>query len=97
MGGSSDPRFSETNKMSSRKITIINVVQLLDSLKELKYKGNFYIASSCAIYGTTNKICSEEGNYKPRSILGKHKYTCEKIAQIYSTKYKLKISILRFF
>lgn len=76
---------------------IIGGLNLLEYMKKRNVK-NIVFSSTCAIYGTPEKVpVSEEESKKPESVYGESKLAYEKVLYWYDKIYSIKNVCLRYF
>lgn len=89
--GTSSVYKSMKYKKKDYNDNFLSTKYLLDYYKKQKKKPVIFIFSSAAVYGN-NKV-----KLRPISNYGKHKLLAEKLSINYSTKFKMKIIILRIY
>jgi UDP-glucose 4-epimerase len=80
------------------KIETEVIINILESLKKINYKGSFFLSSSCAVYGRVednDKLLKETDKLNPNSLYAKLKFLSEGIAIFYSKEFKINLTILR--
>ena len=98
LSGNPYPAYSENNPQYDIEHTVIPSLNLLQALKETKFKGSLWYGSSVAVYGDTNlKIQSESDQCNPLSSYALAKLTMEGYMKIYSSNYNLNCGSFRIF
>jgi len=78
-------------------INVGGTFNLLEALKECKYKG-FFFASTSEVYGTNNKTPFHEEQFvEPTSPYSLTKYMAESLCKTYCSLYSKPFTIFRFF
>jgi nucleoside-diphosphate-sugar epimerase len=80
------------------KIETEVIVNILESLRKINYKGIFFLSSSCAVYGGAKdnvKLLKETDKINPNSLYAKLKFLSESIAIFYAKVFKINVTILR--
>jgi UDP-glucose 4-epimerase len=87
---------AERNKLKYNLNNIQGTRNLICSCKNSKVR-NFIFSSSCSVYGNTHGGVSERKKLNPQGHYAFTKFKGEELVKKYSTKYKLKYAILRYF
>jgi UDP-glucose 4-epimerase len=87
---------AERNKLKYKINNIQGTRNLLFACKNSNVK-NFIFSSSCSIYGNVKGGVNEKAKPKPRGYYAYTKFKGEELIKQYSTKYKFKYAILRYF
>jgi UDP-glucose 4-epimerase len=79
-------------------LNTVNVIKILDAIKELRPECKFINLSSAAVYGNPLKLpITEEAPLLPLSPYGKHKKYAEELVEEYSKFFNVKSCSLRLF
>jgi len=98
LSGNPYPQHSENNFILDFRLSNIPLFSLLEAMRILKYKGNFWFASSVAVYGSTNKdIQSETDTCFPLSNYGVSKLNAEEYIKYFSRVHHINCGALRIF
>ena len=98
LSGNSYPQYSENVSDLDIKLTNIPLLNILESLKDVKSKSTFWFSSSVAVYGKTNKTLLSEGDVcRPISKYGVSKLMGEEYVNYYSRVYGLNAGSFRIF
>lgn len=92
------PKFCVQYPDKIFKIETKVIINILESLKKINYKGSFFLSSSCAVYGgerSKTKLHKETDKINPNSLYAKLKFLSESVAIFYSIKFKINLTILR--
>lgn len=92
------PKFCVQYPDKILKIETKVIINILESLKKINYKGSFFLSSSCAVYGgerSKTKLHKETDKINPNSLYAKLKFLSESVAIFYSIKFKINLTILR--
>jgi nucleoside-diphosphate-sugar epimerase len=92
------PKFCVQYPNKIFKIETKVIINILESLKKINYKGSFFLSSSCAVYSgarSKTKLFKETDELNLNSLYAKLKFLSERIAIFYSKKFKIKLIILR--
>lgn len=96
--GSSNVQFSFEEPVKDFTLNTLNVLKILDGIKNNCPNTTFINLSSAAVYGNPTKLpISENHEVSPISPYGFHKKTAEDICQEYSKLYNIKTVNLRIF
>lgn len=87
---------AEKNKLKYNLNNIQGTRNLIFSCKNSKVR-NFIFSSSCSVYGNTHGGVSERKKPNPQGHYAFTKFKGEELVKKYSTKYKLRYAILRYF
>lgn len=90
---SNDPIGNEFYK-ETKQVNFVNTKKIIYLSKSCGVK-HFIFASSCSVYGFSNKICDERSKTNPLTNYSKSKIYAEKILKSLSDK-NFKVTILRF-
>ena len=98
LSGNPYPKHSENNFLLDFSILNIPFFSLLEAMKELKFKGNCWLASSVAVYGKVDKdIQSETDEWFPLSNYGVSKLTAEEYVKYFSKVHGINCGVFRIF
>ena len=98
LSGNPYPAFSEKRLKLDINLTIDPLINILNTLKDINFKGSIWYASSVAVYGNSkNNKLSESDHPKPISPYGIAKLAAENYCSFFVKKYGLNIGILRLF
>ena len=87
---------TDLNKIKYYNDNNVNgTINLLKNSVENNVK-HFIFASSCAVYGNTDKICTENTLLNPENPYAINKKHCEDYCNYFGKNYDMKITILRF-
>ena len=95
MSGNSNPSNSKSHIYDLTR-TNLNLQNVLEALKQNKFRGNFYFTSSIAVYGNKSKFdIVDENNFGPSNYYGLSKLLAENQIKFYGKICGFKSSILR--
>tara|TARA_B100000242_G_scaffold293919_1_gene273687 strand:+ start:955 stop:1869 length:915 start_codon:yes stop_codon:yes gene_type:complete len=98
LNGNPYPAFSEKRLKLDIKFTIDPLINILNLLKDINFKGSIWYSSSVAVYGESKKNKLSEGDLpRPISPYGIAKLAAENYCKFFTKKYGLNIGILRLF
>ena len=89
------PNFCEKHAKSIYNIETKVLINLFESLKKINFQGNFFLASTCSVYGNSTKSLNEKHKPDPKTLYSITKFISEKIAIFYSKILEIKLTIIR--
>jgi len=95
LAGNTMPRVSENDWDAEIDVNVKGTIHALELAGELR-ASKFIFASSDAVYGKNEGVCSEETEYKPLSIYGISKMTCEHEVRLYCEREEIDYVNMRF-
>lgn len=96
--GSGNVPYSLTHPLIDFEANTLDVIRILDALKEYQPTCKYVHISSAAVYGNPDKLpIAETGLLQPISPYGFHKMMSETICQEYSKLFKVPIVVVRPF
>jgi len=97
-GGSGSVGFSVENPYQDFKKTVDGTLEVLEYIRLYNPKVHFIYPSSPAVQGECpDRPISEDYLGKPASPYGYHKKIAEDLCRSYSSKYNIKVTVIRFF
>tara|TARA_B100000795_G_C22780802_1_gene432171 strand:- start:621 stop:1610 length:990 start_codon:yes stop_codon:yes gene_type:complete len=87
---------AEMNKKKYYENNIIGTKNLITACKKSNVK-NIIFSSSCSVYGNIKGSVNENKKPNPQGYYAFTKYKCEELIKKFSSKYKYKYGILRYF
>ena len=87
---------AETNPKKYYKNNVLGTQSLIKACKNSNVK-NIIFSSSCSVYGSINGAVSEKKKPSPQGNYASSKFKGEEIIKKYSSKYKYRYAILRYF
>ena len=87
---------SEKNKKKYYKNNFIGSKNLILACKKTNIK-YFIFSSTCSVYGNVKGSVSEKKKANPKNYYAFTKYKCEELIKKYSSRFKYKYAILRYF
>ena len=89
------PSFCEKYGKNIYNIETKVLKNLFESLKEINFQGNFFLLSTCSVYGYNKKLANEKHKLNGKTLYSITKILSEKIAIFYSKISKIKLTIIR--
>jgi len=89
------PNFCQSYEKKIFKVETQVLINLFDSLIKTNFNGNFFLSSTCSVYGNRRIPVAEKNKIDPQTLYSIIKTLSEKIAIFFSKLSNFKLTIIR--